>query len=112
MSELTASVQQQEGISIIHLAGYLSSENAASLDEAFAQLADAGKILMAFREEDMITSAGIAVLFDLILSAQEKGQQVRIAQPAQHFRRVFDMVGLSKDVEVFESEEQAVAGWS
>ena len=111
MSELTAQVQHREDIATIHLAGYLSSENAESLDVAFAQLGDAPKILLVFREGDMITSAGLAVLFDLIMTAEEQGQQVRIVQPAQHFRKVFDMVGLSRDVEVFESEKQAVAGW-
>jgi anti-anti-sigma factor len=111
MSELTAQVQQIEEVSIIHLAGYLSSENASALDDAFEQLAKAAKILLVFRAEDMITSAGIAVLFDLILTAQEQGRQVRIAQPAAHFRKVFDLVGLSKDVEIFEDEAEAVAGW-
>ena len=111
MSELTAQVQQREEISVIHLEGYLSSENAGALDEAFEQAAAAGKVLLVFRDKDMISSAGLAVLFDLVLSAQEQGRQVRIAQPASHFRKVFDIVGLSKDVEVFESEAQAVAGW-
>ena len=111
MTELTAQVQHQEDIATIHLAGYLSSENAQSLDEAFAQVGEAPKILLVFREQDMISSAGLAVLFDLIMTAEEQGQQVRLVQPAAHFRRVFDMVGLSKDVEVFESEELAVADW-
>ena len=111
MTELTAQVQHQEDIATIHLAGYLSSENAQSLDEAFAQVGEAPKILLVFREQDMISSAGLAVLFDLILPLQEKGKQVRIAEPAAHFRKVFDIVGLSKDVDVFESEAQAVAGW-
>ena len=59
----------------------------------------------------MITSAGIAVLFDLIMTAEEQGQEVRIVQPMAHFRKVFDLVGLSRDVEVFEGEEEAVSGW-
>ena len=111
MTELTAQIQHQEGIAVIHLAGYLSSDNAQGLDDAFAQLGDAPKILLVFREGDMISSAGLAVLFDLIMTAEEQGQQVRLVQPAAHFRKVFDLVGLSEDVEVFEGEEEAVAGW-
>jgi len=45
------------------------------------------------------------------LPVQEKGAQVRIVEPAAHFRRVFKMVGLSKEVDVFEEEVQAVVGW-
>ena len=32
----------------------------------------------------MITSAGIAVLFDLIMTAEDQGQWVRIVQPMAH----------------------------
>ena len=111
MSELTAQIEQQDGTSIICLAGYLSSENAGALEDAFEQVTAAERILLVFRENDFITSAGLAVLFDLILSAQERGKQVRIAQPAAHFRKVFDIVGLSRDVEIFEGREPALAGW-
>ena len=111
MSEYTAQVEHQEGISIIRLAGYLSSENAGELEEAFERIGDAEKVLLVFREQDMISSAGLAVLFDLIFPLKEQGKEFRIVQPSKHFRKVFDIIGLSKDVEVFETEEPAVAGW-
>ena len=111
MTTLTAEVEQRGGVSVINLSGYLSSEVAAPLEEAFAQIADSEKILLAFQEKDFINSAGLAVLFDLIFPLKEKGKQFRIAHPSKHFRKVFDIVGLSKDVEVFEGEEQALTGW-
>ena len=111
MSELTAQIQHQEDIATIHITGYLSADNAQSLDEAFAQVGDTQKILLVFRQGDMITSAGIAVLFDLIMTAEDQGQEVRLVQPAAHFRKVFDLVGLSKDGGVFEGEAEAVSGW-
>ena len=111
MSGLSAQMEHQEDLGIIRLAGYLSSGNADGLEEAFQGIGDADRVLLVFRENDFITSAGLAVLFDLILPAQEQGKQVRIVQPAAHFRKVFDIVGLSQDVEVFETEEQAVSGW-
>ena len=51
------------------------------------------------------------MLIGWILPAQEQGKQVRLVHPAKHFRKVFDIVGLSKDVEVYATEEEAVAGW-
>jgi len=111
MSDLTATVNSQGGVSIIHIAGYLSSESASSLDEAFQQVGEAEKILLVFQEKDFITSAGLAVLFDLILPPQVQGQQVRIVHPSKHFRKVFDIVGMSQDVDVFAAEKQALVGW-
>ena len=110
-ASLTAEAQHQDGRCAIHLSGYLSSESAPPLEEAFVQAADCDKILLVFEAKTFISSAGLAVLFDLILPLQEQGKQVRIAEPAAHFRKVFDIVGLSKDVDVFESEAQAVADW-
>ena len=109
MSELTAQIEHQEGVARIQLAGYVSSDNAPVLDDAFVKIGDAQKILLVFRQGDMITSAGIAVLFDLCLGAQDQGRQVRIVCPAAHFRKVFRLVGLSKAVEAFETEEEAAA---
>ena len=111
MSTLTAQVNQQEGVSVIQLAGYLSSEAASVVEEAFHQVADAEKVLLVFQEQGFMTSAGIAVIFDCVLPLQAQGRQVRIVQPSKHFRKVFTIVGLSKDVEVFETEEEALANW-
>ena len=112
MTELTAQVEHQEGISIIRIVGYLSSEHASPLEEAFQQIGDVEKVLLVFQEGDFITSAGLAVLFDLILPLkEEQGKEFRIVQPSRHFRKIFDIIGLSQDVGVFEVEEQAVVGW-
>jgi len=111
MIEVTVTVEPKESLPVIHLDGYLSSESAAPLEEAFQQAADAEKVLLVFAEKAFINSAGLAVLFDLVLPAKEQGRQFRVVHPAKHFRKVFDIVGMSKDVEVFEAEEQAITGW-
>ena len=111
MSTLTAEVEHREDVSVISLSGYLSSEVAGPLEEAFVQIADYDKVILTFHEKDFITSAGLAVLFDLILPLKDKGKVFRVVHPAAHFRKVFDIIGLSKDVDVFESQEQAMEGW-
>ncbi|MBT4500047.1 MAG: STAS domain-containing protein [Gemmatimonadetes bacterium] len=111
MNDFTASIDREEGVAVINLAGYLSSEVAAPLEEAFGQIGDADKILLAFQEKDFINSAGLAVMFDLILPLKDQGKQFRIAHPAAHFRKVFDIVGMSKDADVFPSAEEARTNW-
>ena len=111
MSTLTAQVKEQGEVSVIQLTGYLSSEVASVMEEAFRQVADTQKVLLVFQEQGFINSAGIAVVFDCVLPLQAQGRQVRIVQPSKHFRKVFDIVGLSKDVAVFAGEEEALAGW-
>ena len=52
----------------------------------------------------------MAVLFDLVLPLKEQGVDVRVVHPSAHFRKVFDIIGLSKDVDVYASPEEAVSG--
>ena len=111
MAELQGETTHQEGITVIRLSGYLSSESAGPLETAFAQVGAAEKVVVVFQQKDFINSAGLAVLFDWILPAQEQGKQVRLVHPAKHFRKVFDIVGLSKDVEAYAAEEEALVGW-
>ncbi|MBT7188367.1 STAS domain-containing protein [Candidatus Bathyarchaeota archaeon] len=111
MTTLTAEVEHRKDVSVIQLSGYLSSEVAGPLEDAFLRIADFNKIVLTFHEKDFINSAGLAVLFDLILPLKDKGKVFRVVHPAAHFRKVFDIVGLSKDVDVFESEELAMEGW-
>lgn len=50
MSILTAQVKHQQEVSVIQLAGYLSSEAANTAVAAFQQMAEARKVLLVFQE--------------------------------------------------------------
>ncbi|NKB68391.1 MAG: STAS domain-containing protein [Candidatus Latescibacteria bacterium] len=109
MNRLNAQLTQQDGTAQIHLDGYLSSDSAGPLEEAFEQLGGTARVVLVFAEKAFVNSAGLAVLFDLIETAQEAGKRVRVVQPSKHFRKVFDIVGLSQDVDIFEELEPALA---
>lgn len=111
MNQLKAQVKHQEGVAVIHLAGYLSTEAASVVEESFRQVEDASKILLSFQEETYLNSAGLVMLFDLIMPLLSRGKQLRIVHPSKHFRRVLQIMGLNRYAEIFEAEEQALAGW-
>ena len=111
MTELTAEIREAGTAAVIQVGGYVSGDGSDALQAAFVQTADSDRIVLSFGERDFINSAGLAVLFDLILPRKAKGVEFRIAHPAKHFRKVFEIVGLSKDVGVFESEDEALKGW-
>ena len=93
----------------IHIGGYISTDAADPLQTAFQEASDAPKILVVFDQKCFINSTGLAILFELILPLKDEGKEVRIVHPSGHFRKVLDIVGLSKDVPVFESEGAARA---
>ena len=93
----------------ISIAGYISTDADETLTAAFAEAQNADKILITFAEDYFLNSVGIAILLDLILPLKDQGKDLRIVHPSKHFRKVFDIVGLSRDVPVFESERAAAA---
>ena len=111
MAELTSTVEKRPNHTTIHISGYLSGDHAESLETAVAELGNGKKVLLDFDEKCFINSAGLAVLFDLLLPLRDQGTEFRIVLPAPHFHEVFDIVGLSKDVGVCEAEGAAVSGW-
>ena len=80
MAELTATVDQQPNQTTIHISGYLSAEHPESLETAFANL-DSKRVLLDFDEKCFINSAGLAVLFDLLLPLRDQGTEFRIVHP-------------------------------
>ena len=72
MAELTATVDKQPTQTTIRISGYLSAEHAESLETAFAEL-DSKKVLLDFDQKCFINSAGLAVLFDLLLPLRDQG---------------------------------------
>jgi len=111
MSKLNVQMERQDDLAIVELQGYLSASSADPLEDAFRQIDDAKMILVIFQAKDFINSAGLAVLFDLVLTGKEEGKQVRIVHPSKHFLKVFHIMGLSSDIEIFETKEQALHSW-
>ena len=109
MIELTAKVTNKPDHAEIRIAGYLSSDSADLLDEAMQQVGDTKKVVLIFDEKCFINSTGLSAMFEHVLPGIEQGMEYRVVHPAPHFRKVFDIVGLSADVEVFADEASALA---
>jgi anti-anti-sigma factor len=97
-------------LATVRLYGYISGSAEDIVAPAFAQAAQAKRIVAIFTPDSFLNSAGIAVLLAMVLPLKDKGKDVRLVHPSAHFRRVFQIVGLTQDVPVFGSEEEAMAG--
>ena len=73
------------------------------------QVGDAKKVVLIFDEQCFINSTGLSALFEHILPGIEQGKEYSVVHPAPHFRKVFNIVGLSSDVGVFADEASALA---
>ena len=66
-------------------------------------------ILVKFGDRSRINSAGIAILINLVIDSREQRCKVYLTGVSDHFRKIFGMVGLTKDADIVESEEEIQA---
>ena len=110
---LKAAVDLAAGVAVVAIEGEVSSSSGPILEQAMEAAAETGsrKMLLAFRDQDELASSAIAVLVHLIVGCQGRGIAVRIAHPSTHARWSLDVMGISKNVDVFPSSEAALEGF-
>lgn len=62
-------------------------------------------ILLKFDGKSRINSAGIAIVINLVIENQKKGHKIFITGVSKHFRKIFELVGLTKYTPIIDSEE-------
>ena len=108
-SEPRVTVRHDGEISIFEITGYFTEDSAEGIDAAYDQSANAAKILLRFDRQSFITSSGFGVIVKLVWKARNRGQVLRVAHPSNQMRHVFDIIGLSQSIDIFASEDIALA---
>jgi anti-sigma B factor antagonist len=109
--EITTS--QKSDISIINIKGDVTAVTAESIENAYQDISASGgkKILLHFDQGCYINSGGIAVLIGIVSESRKKEQVIRATGLSEHFQKIFNMVGLTKYIQIFPSTESALAGF-
>jgi anti-anti-sigma factor len=110
--ELNVSIRQRTGITVIDLSGDLTTFAEDKITSAYDQVTNqgAGDILLNFQQNDYINSAGMAILIGIVTQAQRNNQRMAICGLSLHFQRIFRMVGLAQYIEIYQDENEAIAG--
>lgn len=108
---METAVESVNDTAVIRIEGDLTAAGAETLEATFAAATSAGaaRILVAFRDADHINSAGIGILIGLVMECRKRNLAMGLAHPSAHFRRIFDIVGLSRYVDVHVSVDEALA---
>lgn len=107
ISSPTATTTRDGGKATVAITGYISKDADEALTAALGGARDADRILLSFAADCFLNSVGIAILLDLILPLKDEGKEIRIVHPSAHFRRVFEIMGLSRDVPVHAAEGES-----
>lgn len=112
--ELSVSLRERDGVAIIDLIGDVTTFAEEKINGAYNQVTSQGakNVLLNFRQNDYINSAGIAILIGIVTEVNRNNQKLAVSGLSQHFQRIFRMVGLAQYADIYQDEEEAVKGFA
>ena len=101
---VTSSMDGQVGI--IALAGSVGMDDEERILSAYRTVTTSGArlIRLLFMPGTTINSSGIALLITMTSQAKKSRQKVEVAGLSPHYRKIFDMIGLTQYVKIVEKE--------
>ncbi len=107
-------LEQLGDVTLFDIRGDVTILSESSLNDAYedANNRGAGKILLKFEKNAYINSGGISVLIQLLAKTQQNSQQIGITGLSDHFKKIFNMVGITKFARICNTREEALAHMS
>jgi anti-anti-sigma factor len=107
-------LENQGTVTVLDIRGDITAFSESFLGEAYRKAsADGAKtLLLKIEKEAYINSGGIAVLIQILAQTRRNDQRVAIAGISEHFKKIFNMVGITKFAEIFDSPEMAIQALS
>ncbi len=113
--EQTTRVQTrvQAKIGILDISGEVTSFSEKVLQDAYERFTKDGlkKIGLNFEQVSYINSAGMAIIIGILTQSRKRGQTLRAWGLTEHFQKIFDMVGITKYMNHFGSQDEAIEGF-
>lgn len=108
--ELSVSIRERDGVAIIDLIGDVTTFAEEKINSAYGQVTEHGakNVLLNFRQNDYINSAGIAILIGVVTEVNRHNQRLAISGLSTHFQKIFRMVGLAQYADIYQDEDEAV----
>jgi len=102
---------QRGDIAVISIKGDVTATTGEVIGNAYhdAMVSSAPKILLQFDKDCYINSGGLASLIDIASEGRKKEQKIHAYGLSDHFQKIFRMVGLTRCIPIFTTEEAAIA---
>jgi len=102
--------RSEDGVGIIEIGGEVTSFSEKVLESGYEQLTGQGlqKICLNFAKVSYINSAGMAIIIGILTKGRAREQTLRCCGLTEHFQKIFEMVGITKYMPHFASEELAL----
>ena len=103
-------LEQRGEVVIMNIRGDVTSYSEIPLNDAYQKLVDqkAQKIILNFDEGAYINSGGIALLINMLYQIRENKQAAAITGLSEHFKKIFNMVGITKFAKIHDTMDKAI----
>ncbi|HEA68408.1 hypothetical protein LCGC14_1774040 [marine sediment metagenome] len=101
-------------VTLFDIKGDVTANSEPYLKEAYQNANDQGtsKIVLKFEQDAYINSGGIAVIIQLLAQTKTNNQQIGITGLSDHFKKIFNMVGITKFAKIYSSVDEVLESLS
>jgi anti-sigma B factor antagonist len=108
--DIKVSTSHKGDIAVISIQGDVTAMTGEVIGNAYESIdvSNSPKILLQFDKDCYINSGGLASLIDIASEGRKKQQKIHAYGLSDHFQKIFHMVGLTRCIPIFTSEEAAM----
>jgi anti-anti-sigma factor len=103
-------LQKRGEVTLMDIKGDITAFSEPFLNDAYKSSKSQGarNIVINFEDKAYINSGGIAVLIQILVQTKRNNQIVGITGLSEHFKKVFQMVGITKFAAIHSSIDEAL----
>ena len=109
-SDVSFEIRSQNGIDVIDITGQLDAFTTPDVKAEFKKLTDDRhyKLALNLKQVDYVNSTGIGAVVAVAQQVRRRKGDLKLFGMKADIRKVFDLVGASKILEIFETEQEAL----
>jgi anti-sigma B factor antagonist len=108
--ECKIKVREGSNAVAIEIQGDLTVSADKDMEAAYEKVCgyNPSNIVLKFDDSSHINSSGLAIVINLVIDSREMGSRVFVSGLSRHYRKIFEMTGLTKYTTIIESEDEIV----
>lgn len=110
MEEFNIQLKNTDGITVVHVEGFLDAHTSTDLEKCFEDLISRKdyKIVVNFDKLNYISSAGLGVFMAFIETMREHNGDIKLSNMSDKIYNIFDMLGFPVLFEIYKNESAAL----
>jgi anti-anti-sigma factor len=103
-------LEQLGDVTLFDIKGDVTALSEPFLNDAYEKANGQGaiKILLKFDKYAYINSGGIALLIQILAETKKNNQQIGVTGLSDHFKKIFNMVGITKFTKIYNTRKEAL----